>query len=369
MKIHIPIISFGRSGGFRVLSQLANFWIKAEHEVIFICFSENGLISKPYYPTNATIKYVNNQGNEIKEQKGFEIFNFDQRSPFLRRFKQLNSLRRAINKFTNQNDIILATYSLIAFSVRFSKPSKNKYYYIQAYEPEYFDKSVKGIIASQLVSFTYLLNLKRIVNSPIYFNYKILKANKCVYPGLDFNIFNSENKVYKYEFNSKPMKIGCIGRSEKSKGTKFVLEAYTSLINNDINCQLIMAEFGNKEMLLNYNDIVIITPQNDKELSDFYKNIDVLIAPGLLQMGAVHYPVIEAMACGTSVITTGYHPANTENAWLVSPKSSFEIAEQVKNIMNNPEIAKLKATKAKDDINNLDWAYLSNQMILIFQNK
>ena len=369
MKIHIPIISFGRSGGFRVLSQLANYWLNAEHEVIFICLSQNGLISKPYYPTNASIVYINNRGNPIKEPKGVESFNFDQRSPGIRRIKQLNALRKAINKLTNKNDVILATYSLIAFSVRWSKPSKNKYYYIQAYEPEYFDKSVKGLIASQLVSITYLLNLKRIVNSPIYFKYKILSANKCVYPGLDFDIFNSENKVYKYDFSSKPIKIGCIGRSEKSKGTKFVLEAYTSLVKDDINCRLIMAEFGNKEMLLNYNDVVTITPQNDKELSDFYQNIDVLIAPGLLQLGAVHYPVIEAMACGTSVITTGYHPANTENAWLVTPKSSFEIAEQVKSIMNNPEIAELKAMKAKDDIKNLDWGYLSNQMISIFQEK
>ena len=57
MNIVIPLLGFGKAGGYRVLSMLANEWILLGHEVYFIVPDDS---SYPYFPTKATIIKSNN---------------------------------------------------------------------------------------------------------------------------------------------------------------------------------------------------------------------------------------------------------------------------------------------------------------------
>ena len=361
MKIYIPIFGFGKAGGFRVLSNLANQWIKLGHETYFICIPNKNLNYIPYYPTNAIILYFNLNGELISD---FNQYNNFSKSIFFR-LRQMYGLIKAINRYSTNDDIILANYSLTAYSVFFSQKNCNKFYYIQAYEPEYFDKSLKGYISALLVTLTYKLKLIRIVNSPLYLDYKFLKSNFCVFPGIDFSIFNNNNKPPFFS-NKKRIIIGCIGRIEKSKGTIDVLNAYKILQTHSINCVLKIAVFGNEKLIDEDKSIIKTYPQNDYELSEFYKNLDVLIAPVNLQLGAVHYPVIESMACGTAVISTGHYPANENNSWLIPINSPVEIAKRIIEIYNNNNIAYNKSLIAFADVQNLSWESVSNDMINIF---
>ncbi len=365
MKIFIPIFGFGKAGGYRVLSNLASKWVQFGNEVYFICIPNYNSEFKPYYPTNGKILYFNLDGNLIND-----INNFNANSisiSLFYRLKQILALIKAINFLISENDVLLANYSLTAFAVYFSNKKCKKYYYIQAYEPEYFDKSIKGQIFAFIISLTYRLKLIRIVNSPLYFNYKKLKSRYCVFPGIDFNLFNIENKTYKYNFDENELIIGCIGRIEKSKGTIDVIKAYDILKNMPIKCKLKIAVFGNED-ILDDKSIIKAYPQNDIELSLFYKSVDILIAPGTLQIGSVHYPVIEAMSTGTPVITTGHYPSNSENSWIVPINSPEKIASQVLEIYKNPELAYKKSKKALEDVVHLSWESVSNEMFNIFRN-
>lgn len=362
MKIYIPVLGFGKSGGFRVLSELANHFIAKGYEVTFICVVSDQL-SLPYFPTQSSIIYVDLFGNQITFNDIRKTILF--KRTFLR-LRQLVALSKAINKFTSSEDVILANYSLTAFSVYFSKKSDNKFYYIQAYESEYFSRSLKGIISSFLVKFTYSLDLKRIVNSPIYYSFKNLKAKDCVFPGIDFQIFNSSGKIHRRDRN-RLLTIGCIGRIEQSKGTIYVLEAYNKLKLLGVNVELNIAVFGNNEQFP--NDIKQTYINNDAELAKYYKDLDVLIAPGILQFGAVHYPVIEAMASGTPVITTFYYPACQDTAWLCSPRDSQSIVEELLKIVENPELAVTKSLLAEKTIQHLSWPNVAQSMIDIFNRK
>lgn len=364
MKIFIPILGFGRSGGFRVLSQLANQWILMGNDVTFISVADD-LKSEPYYPTNAKILHINRKGKETTMPTESVIIGHVNRASLTKRFAQLNSLRLAINIHTTAEDIILATYSLTAYSVFYSKQNKHKFYYIQAYEPEYFSDTFYGRLMAKIVSKTYSLKLNKIVNSPIYFSYKNLKAKLSVYPGIDFNIFNNKLKNIEQIFENRPIVIGCIGRIDVVKGTKYVVEAYQILKERGVHCELHMAVFGNDAML--NKDIVAITPKNDLELAAYYQSIDVLVAPGTSQFGAVHYPVIEAMACGTAVITTAYHPAHPDNAWITPPFSGIGIADQIQLIIKNPNLALYKSKKALTDVQHLSWPNVATEMLKMFQ--
>ena len=52
MKIFIPVLGFGNTGGYRVLSELANGLIRKGYDVVFVTSSHN---KTPYFPTVATI--------------------------------------------------------------------------------------------------------------------------------------------------------------------------------------------------------------------------------------------------------------------------------------------------------------------------
>ena len=137
MKIIIPLVgSFGKSGGFRVLSQLANHWIKDGHEVCFLSYINT---DDPYFPTKAEILYYDNSG-EIKEAK-------DQQHPkaILGMFSMRNALKKALNKL--EADVVLASHCFTALPVKKSSIKAKKFYYVQAYEPDFFyHKTVKNFI-------------------------------------------------------------------------------------------------------------------------------------------------------------------------------------------------------------------------------
>ena len=86
-----------------------------------------------------------------------------------------------------------------------------------------------------------------------------------------------------------------------------------------------------------------------------------------MQLGSVHYPVIEAMSTGTAVITTGHYPSNSDNSWLVSVNSPMQIANRVIEIYNNPKIAYNKSEIALKEVKHLSWDIVSNDMIKILE--
>jgi glycosyltransferase involved in cell wall biosynthesis len=351
MRIVIPILGFGYAGGHRVRSELANSFIDMGHQVVFLCIERS---TPPYFPTKADIMWVNHKGfvntnNPQPVKKTIATFIGEQ-----------IALTRGLGLLKNKFDIILASSSFTALPVYLAKTTAKKAYYIQAYEPDFY-RNKKGIIGKceQFISwFSYHLRLFPIVNAPLYLNYKCIRAKDFVYPGINFSLFNDKNRK-----NNDVFTIGCVGRAEPIKGIPEVFDAYKLLKNKGLNVTLKVA-FGRGIELPQDTELVI--PNGDAELADFYRSVDVIIAVGRRQLGAVHYPVCEAMACGTPVITTGFFPATPENAWIVPIQDVEKIAEAVQTIMNNPDLAKAKAAIAKTKLDIMSWENVSKKMMDIF---
>jgi len=349
MKILIPLVgSFGKSGGFRVMSQLANYWIKDGHQVIFLSYKKS---SGPYFPTVAKIIYYDNSG------KLFELPDENYKNVFFGAFSLRKILQKVLNK--QEADVVLATHSLTADPVMRSIINAKKFYYVQAYEPDYFySKDLKSRIYKLISKKSYQLGLNIIVNAPMYLNYHEIHTDKFVFPGLDFNIF-------KPNINPKnPDKIilGTIGRLEEYKGTKYVVEAFKQLrrkIGTKIELHI---AFGDKT-LTNEDGIKLITPNGDEELASYYNSLDIYICAGLIQLNAVHYPVIESMACKVPVITTGYLPSNENNSWLIQVDNSNEIISTVLELLNNSKLRIEKTNKAFEDIKIFEWSFISKKMM------
>lgn len=358
MKILIPIWGFGQSGGDRVLSQLANHWINSGHSVSFITSQYS---KKPYFPTKADIIWINIFGQRVDEHTLIRP-----KRPGLPMFLSLFAglIRHSVNY-----DVILANHSLTAWPVAISVWSKKRFYYVQAYEPEYYrqDWCFKNLFPYILSKLSYRLPLTKIANAPIYVNDKLVNAKDYVPPGIDFDVFYPKSD-HLSDFNGvSEIVIGCIGRKEPHKGIKYLLEAYEQF---EGAAELKVA-YGNLPLLeVQTKQYSVAVPSNDFELSDFYRSLDLLVAPGTVQHGAYHYPVMEAIACGTPVLHTGYLPGNQENSWLCSPSSSESIRKEIENFAaSDKKIIRKKVQQGLKDIANLSWPHVSEQFIRLFNEK
>ncbi|UZT99704.1 glycosyltransferase family 4 protein [Chryseobacterium fluminis] len=352
MKIIIPLIgAFGKSGGYRVLSQLANFWIKMGNEVTFLSHN-NG--EDPYFPTDADIMYYDNSGNvesskiNIKPKSVFDFF-------ILRK-----ALKKALDKM--EADVVLANHSFTADPLKKSIIKAKKFYYVQAYEPEYFyHRNLKDFILKRASEKSYRLGLNTIVNASMYMDYKGIKTHRVVFPGLDLDIFKPLSKIK----NDSKIILGTIGRVEAYKGTSYIIEAFKKLRKSHGEKIELHVAFGEKH-LEETEGITVVIPQGDNELAEYYNSLHIYISAGTVQLDAVHYPVIEAMACKTPVITTGYYPSNKNNSWIVPIKNADAIAEEVDHVLRDPDQIK-KVKTGYTDIKEFDWNNIAGKMLKYFK--
>ena len=358
MKIIIPILGFGRAGGYRVLSQLANEWIKQGHEVDFLCPDSS---DEPYFPTSAGIVWVDGAGNITKVRAVIAKPSG---------WYHIKSLYRGLKGIGFKYDVIFANHSLTAWPVALASCDKaRKVYYVQAYEPEYYTdtKTMKGYLVAIVSTLSYHLPLKRIVNAPIYFYYKNLRASQFVPPGLDLTIFKPCEINQNLE-NATTIVVGCIGRHEPGKGTIFVLRAFEELYKRDSRFLLRVA-YGNLPVDWQHEQCEVVVPKNDRELADSYRSLDILVAPGTVQHGAPHYPVLEAGACGVAVVTTGYMGATPETAWIVRNKDIVEIVESILDIASHDKQRIEKRANYLNEAEHYSWEHVSGKMLKIFEQK
>lgn len=360
MKILIPILSFGNAGGYRVLSELASHWTDAGHEVDFLVDIRS---NEPYFPTRA---------NVIRFGKLGKVAFTDKPIGTLPRGWKMSSvwlgMLLALNRIGAQYDIILSNQSLTTYPVAFARTgTARKWYYIQAYEPEYYSvvKGWRARMGEILSLFSYKLNLRQITNSPIYLGYKGIRASRWIPPGIDPVLFRPRECPPTFD-GDLPIVIGTIGRKELTKGTADVLKAFELLAAQSTRFHLNVA-FGNLPPNWTHPRADIVTPKNDAELAAWYRSVDVLIAPGTVQLGACHYPVLEAMASGTPVITTGYLPADKNNAWIVPVHAPQAIVDAVQDIIDSGnQRVHAKTQLAATAISQFYWKTVAANFLRLF---
>jgi glycosyltransferase involved in cell wall biosynthesis len=325
MRILIPITFFDRAGGFRVLSELANHWSAAGHPVDFLVDARSG---PPYFPTRAGIRRFDLAGREVAGAAERPMF-----APRGNQASILRTLHRGLGRIGADYDVILANHSLTTWPVAFARTgAARRFYYVQAYEQEYYalKPGASAWITGVLARLSYRLPLTQVANAPIYVGHPEIRAREWVPPGMDMTHFRRRAQPPRFD-GGRPVVIGTIGRSEPTKGTSDVLAAFERLVAAGRDVRLSVA-FGNLPQGWAHPRAEVAPIQGDAALAEWYRSLDVLVAPGTVQLGACHYPVLEAMACGTPVVTTGYLPADEGNAWLVPVHDPAAIAAAVESI-------------------------------------
>ncbi len=361
MRILIPITNFGHGGGARVLSRLASAWTAAGHPTDFLVDARS---PAPYFPTEAGIRRFDNDG--LVEGPPPEGAAFASSGNALSIYR---GMHRGLNAIGASYDIILANHSLTAWPVRFaSTGAARKFYYVQAYEPEMFelDPGWKSAVLRHFSEWSYRLALTQIANSPIYVDHASIRARTWIPPGLDVSVFHRRETMPDFRQDDSPVVIGTIGRSEATKGTIHVLEAFERLHATNPRFRLRVA-FGNLPEGWSHPALEVVVPRGDDALAAYYRSVDILAAPGTVQLGACHYPVLEAMASGTPVVTTGYLPASPENSWLVPVRDSEAVARAILDVVATPEaVLARRLDLAHAAVQRFSWEQVSQDFLQQF---
>jgi glycosyltransferase involved in cell wall biosynthesis len=352
LKLLIPMMQFGRFGGHRVLSRIADELQKRGR--IQVTFLAPDCSASPYFSTSAKILYCDDDGQIVT----------DHSKPKVRMGQEIISLGKCMRRIESEYDIVLINDSMTWLPTLFSGAVKKSLYYIQAYEPDFYKGSwsLKRMLQRAISYASYHGATHQIVNAPLYLGYGPINATEVVCPGIDLGLFHPKDPETFWFRQGRPITIGTVGRQEPIKGTHAALAGIKAFVDAGHKIRLRVALGNVPPEFLDLPYLEVVQIESDAQLADYYRSLDVLVVAGAEQFGAVHYPTLEGLASGVAVVTTPYHPANEGNAWMLGSVSKEVILEQLKLVAATETGIGEKRGKAAKDVLPFSWPIVGTKM-------
>ena len=185
--------------------------------------------------------------------------------------------------------------------------------------------------------------------------------------GIELEQFNPTNPDVKHHLKSKlglpasSLIIGSVGRFDPAKGQHLLLEAASTLIKSGLEVQVLLVgeasyneQTGYPEMLKAMASAPALAGRVhfrpfQNNIADVYKTLDIFVMPSLNE--TYGYVTIEAMASGLPVVGadaggTAQILLNGVTGLLFNTQDSKHLAEQLKRLINKPELMQAIAVNA-----------------------
>ena len=194
--------------------------------------------------------------------------------------------------------------------------------------------------------------------------------------GIDVDHFANDgpNPVQPWpEYQDGKTNILFVGRMEKRKGLKYLLEAYSRLKWEHPNIRLIVVGPGNLDKdshrilsACNLQDVVLAGGVSYQDLPRYYASADIFCAPatGQESFGIV---LLEAMASGKPIVASaieGYmgivQPG--EQGLLFPRKDSEALADTLSTLIKEPEQAARMGATGRQMVEQYRWAVVAQQV-------
>jgi glycosyltransferase involved in cell wall biosynthesis len=171
-----------------------------------------------------------------------------------------------------------------------------------------------------------------------------------------------------------------VGRIEPRKNIRGLLEAFNHVRRRD-NRDLCLVIVGNQDRIFQsteltthlkdmaFNSHVIFTGGvSEEDLSILYNGAEVLVYPAFAE--GFGLPVLEAMACGTPVVTsntTSLPEIAGDAALLVDPYSTREIGECLGRVLEDPHLRRDLSAKGLERAKKFQWREASVKTIDVYR--
>jgi glycosyltransferase involved in cell wall biosynthesis len=232
-------------------------------------------------------------------------------------------------------------------------------------------KKADAIIVVSKTSKKEVIELTGVPEEKIYVTY--LAADK-IYKVQD-NIDKLGRIKQKYSFDKKY--ILYVGSIHPRRNLERLLKSFALLkkrTNVPHNLLLVGLSFSPKEKLFQKakeldleKDIKYLGYVPDEDLVSLYNFADIFVYPSLYEGFGI--PVLEAMACGTPVITSNISSlpeVSGDAAYLIDPYSIEEIYSAMQSILFNKEVRNKLVKKGFERTKNFDWKKTAEQTFYVF---
>lgn len=169
-----------------------------------------------------------------------------------------------------------------------------------------------------------------------------------------------------------------VGRIVYHKGLEYLTESIKHM-DKDTNLMLVgTGDFKDslKEIIIENqlgNQVFFAGRVPNKELPFYYNASDVFVLPSVSRLEAFGIVALEAMASEVPVVVSdipGVREVITpeENGLLAEPMNPGDIAEKVKRVLNDPEMAKEMGKKGRERVlNNFTWEKVAEDIEEVYE--
>ena len=201
-----------------------------------------------------------------------------------------------------------------------------------------------------------------------------------VFPG-DYKIIPNGIDVDRFAGNPSPWpqyqdgktNILFVGRLERRKGLKHLLEAYARIKWDKPDTRLLVVGPGNpdrdSQQILSsraLQDVVFAGRVSDEDLPRYYATADICCSPatGSESFG---YVLLEAMASGKPVIASNIDGYNAivehgRQGLLFPRKDSEALAASLVQLIDSPELASSMGARGREDVEQYRWERVAGQV-------
>ncbi|MGB9980280.1 glycosyltransferase family 4 protein [Methanobacterium sp.] len=342
MKISYLLGEFGSTGGSIVLYNFMDNLVKRGHEVYAIM-------------TNSSIKWEIGIWKEIIENKDSvykrraipimgSLINFYSKNENIKNlyfFYGLNKLTNGLIKNWVDSDITIATWCLTAYAAFYLSDRTVPVYHMQHYEELFFKDKVQRLIARN----TYYLPLIQISNSKWLQNIILKKFNQqsqLLNPGIDLDVFKPQDDIEnKYKTKNKWLIVSYFS-DILIKGFEDAVQS-VELARKELKKQGIEIEwkiFGLNPPSKKYTtEFEYVGKIFGHDLAKLYSKADIVLMSSWFE--SFPLPPLEAMSCGSLIITTQYgtedYVFNNENGLVCLPRMPKEMAQKIIYAIKNPD--------------------------------
>ena len=196
--------------------------------------------------------------------------------------------------------------------------------------------------------------------------------------GIDLEFFGSQAPPLP-EFCDGKTNILFVGRLEKRKGLRYLLEAYSRIKWDFPDTRLIVVGPGNPDKYCyrilaerNLQDVVFTGTVDHATLPRYYSTADIFCSPatGKESFGIV---LLEAMAASKPIVASriqgfSYIVKHGQQGLLVPPKDVDALADGLALLIQNPDLRSEMGAKGRAMVNDYSWDNVARQLADFYQS-
>jgi glycosyltransferase involved in cell wall biosynthesis len=356
MKINFTMMSTSMSGGARAIYEIINELSDRGHDITITALQGD----HSWFPLKADVTYVKapyiikilNPINKFRKKDDFEYSSLGGIFEWFKTGFDAD-LVKPLSQITPDCDINVATWFSTSFAVYRSEKGI-PFYFFQDFEEiveplgPYYVRMFKESLYLPLHIITGSQWLKNWIKEE--YSKDAIVSNY----GIDHTVFHPRQKDVLGDIPEH--KVMAIVRGGKYKGDSDLIKALNIVSEKMPNITLIAV--GNKNILqelkdkngFNFNYRLFERPDDDL-LADLYSSSDLFVFPSHKE--GFGLPPLEAMACGTPVVTTDClgvrdFVVDKENALFAPVKDPDQLAECIHKLLTNEDLGeKFKANGIK----------------------